>query len=176
MKSWSIKILLLVLVFQSLKGYTQNRKLEKDSIVLATISSDFFRWYISASSNHSNGECFPVFVQDKNGMTTLDYSKYIKNLKDLSFSDSLIAKEKSSYQVCIDNLAKVKYSDFLKFEDLDDFESRNCDFTNYYHWTGGQEMYEVYTVTRVKINKKDAAVIGFLFNPSGGRGIKGERR
>lgn len=110
-------------------------------------------------------------------MTTLDYSKYIKNLVKYSFSDSLIAKEKLSYQVCINNLAKVKYSDFLKFDGLDDFESRKCDFTNYYRWTGGQEMFDEYTASRVEIDKQSALVVGYLFhNNYEAKGIKGLKK
>lgn len=47
-------------------------------------------------------------------MTTLDYTKYFKNLKEHSFSDSLIEMENRSYQDCVNNLEKVSYSEFNK--------------------------------------------------------------
>jgi hypothetical protein len=153
-----------LILFQSFDCFSQKQEQKRDSIEITQIATDFFSWYILESSNNSNGECYPIFIQDKNGMTTLDYSKYFKNLIEHSFSDTLVAKEKLSYQVCIDNLAKVKYSDFLKFDGLDDFESRNCDFTNYYRWTGGQEMFDGYTVISVKIDGKKSSVIGYLFD------------
>jgi hypothetical protein len=158
------KILLIFILLGSLNCFSQNQNHEQDSVAITNIAKDFFSWYMSITKYKDNGGFYPVFVQDNNGMTTLDYSKYIQSLIKHSFSDSLIAKEKTSYQLCIKNLSKVKYSDFLKFEDLNDFESRNCDFNNYYRWIGGQEIFDGYSVSKVKFDKKKAFVNGFLFN------------
>lgn len=141
----------------------QNHNHEKDSIVITKISTDFFYWYISNAKENNFSEYNPIEIQDTNGMTTLNFSKYFQNLVNLSFSDSLLTKEKRSYKKCMLNLAKVNYSDYLKLEDLEDFESLNCDFGNYYRWTGGQEMFDGYSVTKMELEKENAIVKGLLF-------------
>ncbi|MES2543302.1 MAG: hypothetical protein V4548_00330 [Bacteroidota bacterium] len=161
---FKIIFVFILLIFSVFNCYSQNQ-FQKDSIATTTIAKDFFNWYITSAKENKSGYQ-PEFIEDDNGMTTLDYSNYIENLIKHSFSDSLIAKEKHSYSECIKNLAKLKYSDFLKFENLDDFESRDCDFSNYYRWIGGQEMSSGYSVTKIKSDKGKLIVIGFLFgNP-----------
>jgi hypothetical protein len=163
MKAISYYILLLLLLLQSLNCYSQNWNQEKDSIYITRIANDFFNWYISNAKGKNFVEFNPIEIKDSYGMTTLDFSKYFQNLIHLSFSDSLIIKEKLSYSECLKNLAKVKYSDFLKLKDLDDFERLNCDFNNYYRWTGGQEMFDGYYIKKVRFHKEKAFVIGFLY-------------
>jgi len=99
-------------------------------------------------------------------MTTLDCSKYFENLKKLNFSDSLLEKEKQSFQDCIDNLSKVKYSEFeTKFDDLDDYESTNCDFFNYYRWIGGMEPIGGIKIKNIQFyNYQKAIVVLEYFN------------
>jgi len=99
-------------------------------------------------------------------MTTLDFTKYFQNLRRLSFSDSLITKEKQTYKSCIEKLEKVKYSDYVKLKDLSDFEVLDDDFSNYYRWTGGQEMYDSYIVRKFQYENQKAVVIGDLSNIS----------
>lgn len=150
-----------MIMFQSFDCYSQNR--ETDSIEVSRISNNFFDWYISSAKNHKSDEYNPVEIESKNGMTTLDFSKYFKNLERLSFSDSLLIKERKSYNECVRKLSQVKYTDYLKLTDLDQFENLNDDFTNYYRWTGGQEMFDIYSVRKVKIDNKNAIVIGSLY-------------
>ena len=156
-----LKIFLLVIMFQSFDCYSQNRK--TDSIEVSRISKSFFDWYISSAKNNKIDEYNPVEIKSENGMTTLDFTKYFKNLERLSFSDSLIARERESYNECIRKLSQIKYSDYIKLTDLDQFEKLNDDFTNYYRWTGGQEMYDFYSVRKVIIDNNNAIVIGTLF-------------
>jgi hypothetical protein len=153
-------------MFQSFDCYSQN--IETDSIEVSKIASDFFEWYISSALNHKTDEYNPVEIESENGMTTLDFSNYFKNLERLSFSDSLILKEKESYSECVLKLSKVKYSDYLKLTDLDQFENLNDDFTNYYRWTGGQEMFDFYSVKNVKFNNDNAIVNGSLYFDNSG--------
>jgi len=151
-----------VIMIQTINCYSQS--MEIDSIKVSKLTTIFFHWYMKNATKKKNGEIYPRFVKSENGMTTLEYRKYFKNLKKYSFSDSLIEQEKLSYKVCIDNLAKVKYSDFLQFDGLADFEERDCDFTNYYRWIGGQEMFEGYTLTRIQFDNNQALVSGFLYD------------
>lgn len=134
-----------VLIFITLTCLlTLNLKAQKthknDSLTVCKTVTDFFNWYVMAIKQKKNSEFQPTFVESKNGMATLDFTNYIKNLFQHNFSDSLIIKEKLSYRPCIDNLEKIKYSDFAsKYNDLQSMEEINCDFGNYYRWTGGQE-------------------------------------
>jgi len=153
-------------MFQSFDCYSQNR--ETDSIKVSRIANYFFDWYISSAKNHKTVEYNPIEIESENGMTTLDFSIYFKNLERLSFSDSLLTKEKNSYNECVRKLSKVKHSDYLKITDLDQFENLNDDFTNYYRWTGGQEMFDFYSVKNVKFNNDNAIVNGSLYFDNSG--------
>lgn len=162
MKHFCKKLVLCLFAMQAVQGFSQTQ--EADSIAVSAIANNFFRWYISQSYIKIDGEVNPKFVKSSNGMTTLDFEPYISNLKKYGFSDSLVELEKASYATCLQNLARVPYPDFLRFDDLDDFESRGCDFTNYYRWTGGQEIMTDYAVKRVESDQNQAAVYGILYN------------
>ena len=93
-------------------------------------------------------------------MTTLNFSKYVKNLSKYGFSDSLIIKEKLTYQHCNEELEKITYNQFqTKFLDLDNFERIQCDFSNYYRWTGGQEPIDGIRILNVKFKNPFNAMI-----------------
>jgi hypothetical protein len=85
-----------------------------DSLQISNTIYSFFDWYIDAIKENKFLEFQPKFIENDSGMTTLDYSIYIDNLKKHRFSDSLLLGEINSYQVCIDTLAKIRYSDFQK--------------------------------------------------------------
>jgi hypothetical protein len=166
MKQVSLRLFLLLTMIQSLNCYSQNTVI--DSAEISKIANSFFDWYINSAKSHKTEEYNPVEVKRQDGMTTLDFTKYFRNLKTLSFSDSLINKEKESYNECIIKLSDVKYADYLKITDLSDFESLNDDFTNYYRWTGGQEMFDIYSIKEIIIHNKNATVVGSLkFDNSG---------
>ena len=127
-------------MYPKVNAQTEICNRQNDSLLVMRIINDFFDWYISSIKNHKTSEYQPIFSQNKNGMATLDLSNYLRNLRNHSFSETLIEQEKKQYQVCIDSLEKIKYSDFVKeFTDLDDFERISCDFSNYYRWTGGMD-------------------------------------
>ncbi|MBN1185304.1 MAG: hypothetical protein JXB49_23670 [Bacteroidales bacterium] len=132
-----------------------------DSTYVVKIVNDFYDWYITAIKEKRYTDFQPRFVKAENGMTTLDYSMYVRDLKNLKFSDSLIIKEKSSYKECIDNLAKVSYADFghTKFTDLDEFEETKCDFANYYRWLGGMDQVDGIRIKSLEFISKDIVVV-----------------
>lgn len=121
----------------------------------------FYDWYLTAIKEKNNSEYKPGFVETKNGMTSLDFSEYFKNLTAHGFSESLIIKEKQSYLDCIKNLETVQFSDFQKttFTDLDEYEQANCDFGNYYRWTGGQEPIDGIRITDIKFLSADLVLV-----------------
>jgi len=136
----TIILTFILLEFLTFRIEAQNYS-QPDSAEVSKTVFNFFDWYINAIKTRKGIEYNPQFVEAENGMTTLDFKVYFENLKIHGFSDTLIEIERQSYHDCLENLAKVKYSEFLKeFDDLDDFEATNCDFTNYYRWLGGQEI------------------------------------
>ena len=92
-------------------------------------------------------------------MTTLDFSRYFGNLRKYNFSESLIEKEKQFFQACVDNLEKVKYSEFQQeFVNLDDFIATKCDFNNRYNWIGGQEPVDSFKLGKVYFENEKAII------------------
>ncbi len=156
------KILLLFIAMIScltFKLEAQNSA-KNDSLVICKTVDTFFDWYIDAINQKKHVEFQPIFIANKDGMTTLNFTKYLNNLSKYGFSDSLIIKEKLSYQHCINELQKVKYSSFkTKFTDLDDFEKIQCDFSNYYRWIGGQEPIDGIRIKSVKLNNPFSATV-----------------
>ena len=132
-----------------------------DSSIISKIVNNFYEWYLNSINKGLHDEFKPKFIEDKDGMTTLDYSQYIENLRIYNFSDSLIEREKLSYQKCIENLSKVKFSDFGKtlFIDLDEYEQANCDFGNYYRWSGGQEPIKYISVSKIEFKTVDSVLV-----------------
>ncbi len=153
MKQLSKLIWILIIFIGFSKNLSASDILKTDSIKVVQIVNEFYDWYIRAIKNNNNTDYKPRFIESENGMTTLDFSKYIENLKTYGFSDSLILREKKSYSECIENLEKVKFSDFENtiFIDLDEYEQANCDFGNYYRWTGGQEPIDGIRIKDVKL-------------------------
>ena len=150
-----IWILILFIGFSNNLRASDNSS--SDSIKVAQIINGFYDWYLTSIKEKKHSDFKPTFVESKNGMTTLDFTKYLDNLKEHRFSDSLISKERQSYSCCIENLGKVKFTDFQKitFTDLDEYEQANCDFGNYYRWTGGQESIDGIRVVDVKFISSD---------------------
>ena len=159
-----MKALFLILITGLTVGYNLNLKaennLESDSLEVCKITSGFFEWYIKAIKGKQYTEFQPAFAQNQNGMATLDFTGYLENLRKYNFTDSLIIKEKQSYDACIDNLGKVQYADFkTNFVDLDDFEKAGCDFGNYYRWIGGQEPIDGIRIINVQLMSKNLALV-----------------
>ena len=151
-----------------------------DSTIIVKIVTDFYGWYLTSIKEKHYTEFQPQFIENDKGMTTLYFSKYIKSLKTYRFSDSLIDAEIESYQECISHLEKTKYSVFTStWIDLDDFESTNCDFGNYYRWIGGQEPVDGVTITQLQINDKQSALVtleGFDEDLNGEKNYSGSKK
>ncbi|MDE5417436.1 hypothetical protein L3049_05395 [Labilibaculum sp. DW002] len=121
-----------------------------DSTKIVSIIENFFEWYVEVIKEEAYPEYSPQFVEDENGNTTLDYSLYMNNLKKLSFSKELIEQEKKAYESCIENLLEVKYTMFDSvFDELDDYETAQCDFFNSYRWIGSMELIDGVNVKEV---------------------------
>jgi len=135
-----------------------------DSTQIDNVVNEFFSWYLTAIRQSEYLEFKPQFIENGNGMTTLDCTRYLTNLRKYHFSDSLIELEKQSYQVCISHLEKVKYADFKStFTDLDDFEETNCDFGNYYRWTGGQELIDGIRIRKMQLIKNITVLVSLEY-------------
>jgi len=157
----SILFCLLIVAFQ---GYSQTRLDNEDSLKISRITFDFFDWYLNSIKEHEYEEFKPIFIEDKNGMTTLDFSKYSDNLRIHNFSVSLINSEIESYSDCIKNISTTKFSDFqkTKFIDLDEYELAKCDFGNYYRWIGGQEPCDGIKIHEINCQDKDKCLVQVL--------------
>lgn len=136
----SLKLIILIALVSGGTNSLRADNVKTDSIEASKVIVEFYNWYISSIKEGKNSEFQPQFVESKNGKTTLSFSKYFENLRKLNFSEALINQERESYQRCVDNLAKVKFSEFnLVYTDLEHFEAAECDHGNLYRWIGGQE-------------------------------------
>lgn len=163
----------IVLIYPKKKYYKQiglllesihSSQIDSDSVKVEKIVNNFFSWYIGVTKTNNSSEFTPQFVENEKGMTTLDFSKYLENLRKYHFSDSLIEVEKFTYQECISHLEKVRYSDFkTSWTDLDDFEATNCDFANSFRWTGGMEPIDCVKIVDLKINANQTGLVQLKF-------------
>jgi hypothetical protein len=167
--NYKFGLIIIVLTLSLSSKLTAQNSNKRDSLKVCIAVNDFFEWYIDAINQKKNSDFQPTFIESKNGMTTLNFNRYFNNLTKYGFSDSLLIKEKLSYQHCIDELKKVKYSDFnTKFTDLEDFENMQCDFGNYYRWIGGQEPIDGIRIKNVKFNSSFSVTVqieNFDYNP-----------
>lgn len=154
------------------KTFLENRndagmveEFQNDSTLISQQTRTFINWYLKSIRERRYKEYQPDFCEDSNGMTKLDYSLYIRNLKQLFFSDSFIIDEVKSYNLCIQNLSKISYTDFIKIKGLDEFEKINCDYSNQYRFIGGQELYNNFKINNITIiNKKAIVTCGLCYN------------
>jgi len=159
----SILIFILLVGFSNYLGASD--VLTSDSLKIAHIVNEFYDWYLTSIKEKKYSDYMPVFVESKIGMTTLDYAVYLNNLKLHRFSDSLINKERQSYDDCSGNLEKVKFDDFQKscFTDLDEYEQINCDFTNFYRWIGGQEPIDGIKIIEIRFLATDTSLVSINY-------------
>ena len=140
----------IVILFSFNLTYGQNLN-TSDSMNVSTVIKEFFNWYVDAIKRTIKTDYQPKFVKGKNGMTTLNFKGYFANLKRLHCTENLIQNERDSYNECLSNISKIKFTDFkTRFTDLDQFESVNCNFENYYRWTGGQEPIDGIIIERIE--------------------------
>jgi hypothetical protein len=135
------KIILVLLLFGfSLTAHGQSKINSKDSVDIKDQIEGFYTWYFKLiNDKRINHDFNPRFVKQKNGMTELDFKGYKGGLRKYQFSEVFIQRKISEYRQCNENLSKIPFEKFSKFEDLDDYESINCDFNNRYEWSGGME-------------------------------------
>jgi hypothetical protein len=148
------KIILLLFLFGfSLTANGQSKINPKDSVDIKNQIEGFYTWYFKLiNDNRLNQDFNPGFVKRKDGMTELDFSGYKDGLRKYKFSEDFIQRKIREYRQCNDNLSKIPFDKFSKFEDLNDFESIDCDFTNRYEWTGGMESKETALTTTAIIH------------------------
>lgn len=136
-----------------------------DSTKVTTIVEQFFDWYIKVIKEEKAVEYLPQFVEDENGKTTLDHSKYLNNLEKLSFSEELIEYEKESYKTCIENLKEVEYAKFDSiFDELEDYEVSECDFFNSYRWLGSMESIDGIKIIGIEMKSRKSEVKVQFYN------------
>jgi hypothetical protein len=125
----------------------------------------FYKWYINLISTNRLSEDFnPVFVQKKDGMTTLDFKNYRRYLRKFDFSDEYIRRKVDDFRECITNLEATPFSMFSKNQDLDDYEALGCAFNNRYEWfDGGMEPAGGADPFSVRLNQDGTAVVTVLF-------------
>jgi hypothetical protein len=132
------RILLVLLTLKSISFLGQT--VSNDSILISQTVQDFYEWYIYSNRHEKNEENRPIFVFDSSSNVRLDLSKYLMNLKNHNFSDSLIFKEKLEYKNCENNLKTITKTEFLNYDGIDSYERLGCNFDNSYRWIGGQEL------------------------------------
>jgi len=158
------KILTTIILWTTLTAWGQSdRKVyHGDSLQVKNKIETFYSWYAGLIKSHKVDKDFsPNFIKRSDGMTTLDFTKYRDGLKKHSFTDNFIERKIKDYGQCVDNLGKIKYETFLKFEDLDQFEEIKCDFNNVHEWTSDMEPHDGAKLLSLKaIDKK--TIIGIV--------------
>jgi len=165
--------LILTILTTTTFGQTTSHVSEKDSIEIKNIIEGFYSWYAGQIKNHLD-EFSPRFVKKSDGMTTLDFTKYRQGLKRNGFTVDFIKRKISSYQECVDNLGKINYETFLKFDGLDQLAEIKCDFDNVREWTMDQDRHDGADLVKIKqINKQKAIATVQFYNlrPDGSKFI-----
>lgn len=157
-----MKKLTIVLLFLSSIGFSNNTD---DSTQVAELAIGFYDWYATAIKERQYKEFQPYFDKKENGMTTLNFSPYIDNLKAKGLSDSLIQAEKGSYLTCLKALDTIPYLEFDSIIiDLIDYENIKCDHFNSYRWGGGQEGIDGIKVYAFEIKGEKAYLLADFYN------------
>lgn len=136
-----LKIIFVLLLFYfSLSVNGQGKINPKDSVCIKDQIEGFYSWYLKMiREDRLNHDFNPKFVKQKNGMTELDFNSYEDGLRKYKFTENFIQRKISEYKKCNENLNKISFEEFSKFEDLDEYERISCDFSNRYEWIGGME-------------------------------------
>ncbi|BDD03870.1 hypothetical protein HNQ88_004168 [Aureibacter tunicatorum] len=90
MKHIIYPILALILILGLTSNLNASKNINVNSIKITQIVNGFYDWYLSSIKAKNNYGFQPRFIESKNGMTTLDYSLYIENLKIHGFSKDII--------------------------------------------------------------------------------------
>jgi hypothetical protein len=152
-------ISIVVFSFLANNNLLAQNPVKNDSIKVAVTITRFYDWYLKAIKENRKYEFEPMFSKTSTGMTSLDFSVYIKNLKKFRFSDPLISREQESYKICCDSLINIKHSDFeIRYNDLSDFEQIQCDFSNSYRWIGGQDPVDRISISNIQFQNSTLAI------------------
>ena len=155
------KFLLLLTVLFSI---SRANATDCDTTTCRQIVLDFYNWYSTKITTDNVSDFQPKFAEDKNGYVTLDFTAYVENLKRLRFTDKLIKQEIEYYKPCVENLKKIKYSDFkTKLSDISDFEDIKCDFFNTHRWTKTMESFTGVELTKSILKKDTIQVFGRVY-------------
>lgn len=140
-------------------GQTYKKVNARDSVAIKKQIETFYSWYIGLiKSSQVNNDFNPVFARRSDGMTTLDFTKYRQGLKKHNFTDNFIERKVKDYEPCVENLGRINYETFVKFEDLDQFEEINCAFSNVYEWIAGMEPHDGAELLSLKVVDKKTIV------------------
>jgi len=137
-----------------------------DSLEISSITLGLVMYSKALKRNNKLEAINPTFKEDLNGMTSLDFSNYIRQLTLLSFSDSLVISETSKYSKCIERLSTIKYNDFLKLDSSDKYESLDCDLIKIQLLYRLQEKIENCRISDITISTDRAIVILKTFDNS----------
>ncbi len=164
----TIVFLVIQLFSQASIVVGQSRITTEESSKMKNQIEGFYSWYIDLIHNKRLNEDFnPRFVKKSDGMTTLDFTNYKNALEKFNFSKDFIQTKINDYQECVENLAKVPFEKFSKFEDLDDFENIKCDFSNTYEWTGGMDRKNNVEILRITRLNRSRILATISFEPAG---------
>jgi hypothetical protein len=152
-------------------GQSDIKVAKSDSVEIKQKIETFYSWYGELIKGRKVNKHFnPNFIRRKDGMTTLNFTKYQDGLRKHHFTNSFIDRKVKEYGLCVDNLNKIKYETFLKFEGLDQFEEINCAFTNAYEWTSDMEPHdgaELISLTAVNKNTMMGTICFYKMNKDG---------
>ncbi|MFN8336163.1 MAG: hypothetical protein U0U09_13620 [Cyclobacteriaceae bacterium] len=110
---------------------------------------------------------YPSFTKTSDGMTTLDFTTYRRELLKHSFDSVFVEESVKGYDICSTNLKKIPYETFLTLQDLDDFESIECAFSNKYEWIPGMEPFAGFKVLQPYFVNNSSATIKVVFIDAG---------
>ena len=154
----SRKIISLALILLTLDCFSQGNSEQAESIL-----QNFYNWYIEAVKERRTSDIYPQFIKSETGFTTLYFSTYLSNLGKANFSKELLQEVMEAFEQCESNLSKLKYEDFIKLGDLDDFEEMDCAFNNVYTWIWSMEPVDGIEITEVASKNESEYLINFKF-------------
>ncbi|NLR95023.1 hypothetical protein [Flammeovirga agarivorans] len=112
-------------IFISLNIFTIQQP--KDTVL------EFYDWYINKGGQNILNI---IYVEKENGMTGLNLIEIENELtKSGFFTQELITTYIASFANCNEKLTHLKYSDYLKIEDIFDLEELACG-VQYPYWIG----------------------------------------
>lgn len=144
-----------------------NGRQTKESDKVAEIVTNFYQWYFDLIENKRMDRLYPSFTKTSDGMTTLDFTTYRRELLKHSFDSVFVEESVKGYDICSTNLKKIPYETFLTLQDLDDFESIECAFSNKYEWIPGMEPFAGFKVLQPYFVNNSSATIKVVFIDAG---------